>query len=373
MADAPELETLKILQFGSEPDLVNASIQYVQAALPGWQPRVGNTEMVLIESLALMLGVEVLAIELLPGRLQEQLMRLFGVIRDPGSAAVGRVQITVTNSAPVQIIPAGTRFRFGIESTGETVDVFALEQTSIITSESLTGQVNVIAATTGTAANGTLAGTLLNVVDPLPFIESVVLVTAMSGGKEVEADAPFYGRAAATLSRLTTTLVGPDTFQYAALQQPGVGRAKVFDNYDPAAPGATSYGHVTVAVADLNGAALSSDGMAAIENWLTSQALASLSVHVIAPTYTTVDLTVTVQAVPGYTTAQVQAAVTAVVSAWINPVSWDWSSTVSQYQLVAVLAGASGVQKVTSAPADIALTGKAPLPILGTLTVNVTA
>ncbi len=373
-SDAPEFEYVRLLDFGTESDLVDIGTAYASTALPEWTPRAGNTEMVLMESLALMLGVEVLAVQQVPNMVVESLMGLYGITRDDGGESTGRVAFTVTDSNPTQIIPAGTRLRYYAAATGETLDVLTVEQVSIITSETLTGQVDVVAEIAGVSPNGTTVGTPLDVVDALlPFVESVEVVTAFAGGSGVESDDSYYGRAAAALARLTSTLVSPDSFTYAALSQPGVGRAKVFDLYNPADPNVTSPGHITLAVADMAGAALSVPDMDEMEQFLESQALASLAVHVIAPTYTTVNLSVTVRAEPGYTTADVQASVQSALAAWINPLSWDWSPAVTQYGLIAILASAAGVRAITTVPADIALAGKAPLPILGTVTVTVTA
>ncbi|QFG14840.1 baseplate J protein [Arthrobacter phage Lymara] len=372
MADVPEYEALNLLNYGTEPDLVAAATAYAMAALPEWQPRAGNTEMVLMESLAVMLGPEILAIQMLPGQIVEQLMKLYGVARNPGAPVIGRVQFTVTNSSPTQTIPAGTRLRLPIAGTGETVDFFTKDELQIITSESSTGQVDIYAEYLGTVGNATPAGTSLDVVDTLSFVEGVVTVGVLSGGLGLEADQEFQGRASATLARLTSTLVLPESFQFAAASRPEVGRAKVFDLYNPAQPLVNpAVGFVTVALADANGAALPGSVTSEIASWLAGQALASLKVSVIDPTFTTVNVTVSVKASPGFTTAQVQANVTAALSAWLNPKTWDWNPVVGQYAIVAKVAAAAGVAEVTSAPANIALAGKAPLPTLGTVTVNV--
>ncbi|AYD81533.1 baseplate J protein [Arthrobacter phage KBurrousTX] len=372
MADVPEYEALNLLNYGTEPDLVAAATAYAMAALPEWQPRTGNTEMVLIESLAVMLGPEILAIQMLPGQIVEQLMKLYGVARNPGAPVTGRVQFTVTNSAPTQTIPAGTRLRLPIPGTGETVDFLTKDQLEIIVSEGTTGQVDVYSEYLGAVGNSTPGGTTMEVVDTLQFVEGVVTVGALSGGAGPEADQEFQGRASATLARLTSTLVLPESFQFAAASRPEVGRAKVFDLYNPAQPLVNpAVGYVTVALADANGAALPGTVTADIASWLAGQALSSLKVSVIDPTYTTVNITVSVKASFGFTAAQVQANVAATLADWLNAKTWDWNPVVGQYAIVAKVAATAGVAEVTSAPANIALAGKAPLPILGTVTVNV--
>jgi hypothetical protein len=371
--DVPELENLNLLNAGTEVDYADAAVTYIQSVMPEWQPRGGATEMVLIEALAVMLGPEILSLQLLAPRVVEQFVGLMGTVRSEGVEARGRVEFTVTNSSPSQFVPAGTRLRLNLDASLESVDVFTTEDLTIITSETLTGQVNVIADRIGSLPNGSPAGAPLTVVDNLPFIESVVLATALLGGQDLEDDGVFAGRAAATMARQTSTLVHPEQFAYAALSKVGIGRALTLDNFDPAAPTVTTYGHVTVAVAGLDGLAVSSDLMTETRNDLAEQALASLTLHVIAPTYTPVDIAVTVKAQAGWTEAQVTESVTAALTAWINPLTWAWDDAATQFEIVTVVGNAPGVKEVTAAPATITLTGTAPLPTLGTIAVTVTA
>jgi hypothetical protein len=369
--DVPELETLRLMQSGTEVDLVDAAVTHIQSVMPEWVPRGGNTELVLLEALAIMLGPEILSLQLVGPRVTEQLVGLMGTVRSEGVEARGRVEFTVTNSAPVQVIPAGTRLRLALDTSIETVDLFTTEDLSIITSETLTGQVNVIADRIGSMPNGSPNGAPLAVVDNLPFIESAALAAALLGGLDMEDDDVFNARAAATLARQNSTLVHPEQFQYAALSRVGIGRALTLDNYDPALPEATTYGHVTVAVAGLDGLAVDEPTMTEVRNDLAEQALASLSIHVIAPTYTPVDIAVTVKAAPGWAAADVEASVTAALTEWINPLTWAWEDAATQFEIVTVVGNAAGVREVTDAPATINLTGVAPLPTLGTITVTV--
>lgn len=369
--DAPELEALRLLQYGTESDLVEAATAFARAALPEWTPRAGNTEVVLMQSLAIQLGPEILAVQLMRDRVVEGLMSLYGVTRDNGAPATARARFAVTASNPTQVIPAGSRLRLPISSTGETVDFLTTEPLSIITSESLTGEVNIVADRTGTAANGTPALTPLSTVTPLPFVETVVLATTVSGGETVESDASFSGRAASVLARQVSTLVQASQFEYAALSRTDVGRAKAFDSYDPAQPNATVFGHVTVAVADAAGQPLPADLRAQIEQWMTAQALASLLVHVISPTYTNVAVAATVKAAVGYDELDVKTRAEQALRDYLDPARWPWESTVTQYGLVGVLGNVPGVREVQSVPADIALAGKAPLPTVGSINVTV--
>lgn len=369
--DAPEYEALDLLEMGGEADMVGAATSFMQAALPEWEPRAGNTEVVLMEALALMLGVEVLALQMVPSQLLEQLLALYGVSRDPGAGATARVKFTVTASSPIQVIPEGTLLRYEMEETAETFDFYTTTALEIVTSETLEGYATIMAEEIGSELNGLPPGTELELVDTLYFVESVFTDQEMQGGRDEELDDPYYARASSVLARLTSTLVLPEHFRYAATGEPNIGRAKVLDLYDPADPGTEKAGHVTLAVTDLTGQPLTTDAAAALRDKLEQQALASLTIHLISPTYTTVNVALSVTSKPGFSPAQTKAEVEALIRNWINPMTWDWAPEVSTYALVSTLGVASSVGVVTQAPATVPLPGVAPLPRLGTLTVNV--
>lgn len=369
--DAPEYETLDLLESGAEPDLVDAAVAYMEVALPGWDPRAGNTEIVLLEGLAMMLGVEVLALQQAPSQVLEQLLQLYGVPRHPGTGATIRVQFSVTGSAPIQTIPLGTRLRYESEETDETFDFLTTEPVEILTSETLVGVASVQAELIGSEVNGLPAGTELELVGNLYFVESAITITDVINGADEEEDDSYYARASSVLSRLTSTLVLPEHFQYAATSVSGIGRARVLDLYNPSTPGVEAPGHVTVAVADAQGEPLAPVVATDLHAMLEQQALASLVIHVIEPSYTTVDVAVTVRPAPGFNSAQVTEAVTAALQEWVNPGTWDWSSEVGEYALVSVIGAVPAVQVIMSAPATVPLPGLAPLPRLGTVTVTV--
>lgn len=371
--DVPDYQYLNLLETGTEPDLVAAAVARMASAIPEWVPREGNTELVLLEGLALMLGPEIMALRMVEYAMTERLMGLYGVTRDPGLPASGRASFTVTLSSPIQTIPAGTIVRFHVEGTGETVDLATVEELRIVTSEGLTRDVAVAATDTGTTGNGTPAGTELELVGVYPFVDSVELSTALSGGAAPEDDASFMSRASALLGRQVSTLVLPEHFQYAALSRPEVGRAKVLDLYNPAAPGSSAPGHVSVAVAAVDGTALTAGQRTAIENALEEQALASIAVHAISPTYTAVNLAVSVRAAYGADLAVVKAAVEASLREWLSPATWDWLPSVGQYAIVSRVASVPGVAEVLTVPAAVSLPGAAPLPTPGTITATVTA
>jgi hypothetical protein len=370
--DIPEIETLRLMDFGDEPALLNAGITHMTNSLPEWEPREGNTEIVLLEGLAVMLGPLIMSMQIAPRELMEQLMALYGVVRDPGTRAAVTLNVRVSPSASEKTIPAGTRFRIDVDGMGNTADVLSVDEV-VVNAADTTGFVRAMAEETGEMLNGLNAGAAVEVVDALPFAESVVTDGPVSPGYGIESDTSFIGRASSTLARQTSTLVLAEHFQYAVAGRADVGRARVLNNYNPDAvdPSIEAPGHVTVAAADVLGNALPPETMEEIEGTLAGQALASLTIHVIAPTYTPVDLAVTVRKTESATEEEVQASVDAVLRAALDPLNWDWSPTISSYRLVSILSQASGVAEAVTVPADIDLPGAAPMPTVGAISVTV--
>jgi len=369
--DSPQPETLDLLGYGDEEDLVEAAVAYAQNALPEWTPRAGNVEVVLLEALALELGLEVMALREAPGVVLEQLLELYGVRRDPGAPASGVARFTVSGSRPLVEIPAGARLRAQVPSTGESYDFLTTGRLEINTVEGLSAEVRVVAEESGREANRLPAGSALSVVDNLPQVESVLFAEGTIGGRSPEDDGQLYSRGAAVLARQVSTLVLPTHFELASLATAGVGRAHVLDLYDPAAPTVETPGHVTVAVADLDGQPLLEQAARDLEFDLEQQALASLTIHVVSPTYTDLDLEVTVQSTPRVDAQLVAQRVEARLREWLAPSRWGWGSSVEQFQIVSTVGAVDGVDFVVEAPATIDLAGDAPLPRLEAVTVNV--
>ena len=128
---------------------------------------------------------------------------------------------------------------------------------------------------------------------------------------------------------------------------------------------------MTLAVTDNEGLPLTPRERPALEKWLQDQAMASLQVHVIDATYTTITPTVVVEAAPGATLSVVETAVREQLARWLSPVTWDWWPEITPYDYVAALDDVAGVARVITVPEKVTLTGKAPLPKLGAVTVTV--
>ena len=113
----------------------------------------------------------------------DHLGALVGVERIPAKAAVTTMRVKL--SAQLQtatIIPSGTRF-----TAGDNV-FFALDAPLVIEAGTTIADGSATCLTKGELGNGYVVGQLKTLVDPVPYVDSVVNVTVSEGGAEIQSD-----------------------------------------------------------------------------------------------------------------------------------------------------------------------------------------
>nr|DAM69340.1 MAG TPA: baseplate assembly protein [Caudoviricetes sp.] len=114
---------------------------------------------------------------------------LVGVSRIPATGAITTVRATL--SAPrgtITTIPAGTRI-----TAGDNV-FFATAGDIVILAGQTTGTGKAICTVVGSQGNGYAAGELSTIVDPVPYVESMVNITTSQGGADRENDENYRER-----------------------------------------------------------------------------------------------------------------------------------------------------------------------------------
>lgn len=352
-------------------DLLDQALADIAAKFPGFTPRVGSTERVLLEAMALLVAETGYGINRLPGAVTEVLLRLYGVERSDGVAATATATFTVADDLGY-VIPVDTRLRLDV--AGEAV-TFRTDVALNIPFGDVAGTVAITAEDNTDLANGTAAGTALDLLDAVPAVNTVVLATPVANGDGPEGDVDYLERGVARLARLSDALVVPSHFTAFVLEDARVSRATTIDRWD-AVNALEADGHVTVAVAGAGGSALAAGVVAELDAAMEAKTRADLIVHTIDPTVTAVDVTASVRRLEGYTDAEVEANVEAAIEEWLDPDAWAWDATVRRFELIAVLDRAEGVdyvESVTVPAADVALAGVAPLADAGALAITVTA
>lgn len=114
---------------------------------------------------------------------------LVGVTRLQTAASETTLRFTLSAAqTQVIIIPIGTR-----AATASNI-IFATAVTAQIPIGSLFVDVPVLCTTTGAIGNNFLSGQVNKIVDPIPYMQSVVNTTVSSGGADIEADDEFRVR-----------------------------------------------------------------------------------------------------------------------------------------------------------------------------------
>lgn len=357
---------------GQEVNIAQNAVAHLKTMLPEASVSPASTEAHLIETLSLVVGPIMAAHQVLPSRVVDHLMTLYGMERYPGYRAEGKVRVTVNPTATEVKLPSGTVLGHYLASSNELREYRTVEDLLILPAESITGEVRVEATSVGAEHNGLPVGANLDAVDSYFIdIDRFEISETPRGGEGPESNESWWERSRAQLERQVSTLVVPDQFRSAALTRGEVNRAYVLDLYNPAAPTVEAPGHVTLAVTDSEGLPLTPRERPALEKWLQDQAMASLQVHVIDATYTTINPTVVVEATPGATLSVVETAVREQFARWLSPTTWAWWPEITPYDYVSALDDVPGVARVITVPEKVTLTGKAPLPKLGTVTVTV--
>jgi hypothetical protein len=357
----------------SDQAIVEAAIAALQLNLPGWIPREGNTEVLILESLALEMAEAIVAVNRLPGAVVQALLLLAGVDRDYGAAPIGSATF-ILGDTNGYTIPAGTRIYLPLENGTSTT--FLVEPPGlVIPAGEDTGDVSIIGDTFTAAANGMPIGARMVMADPVPFIETVELATAVADGRDPETDNEWRDRGVERLSRLSDALVVPRHFEAAALERAEVARAVGIDLYDPTvgpSPG-DNPGHMTVAVLGENGAALSTEAKDEIRTDMENRAVAVLDVHVVDVTLVTVPLTAQVHLLAGFDSTTTLAAVHDALVSYVDPLTWTWGGKIRRNEIISLSDRVDGVDYVidvtiNGVAGDYTISGPAVLPKAGTVT-----
>lgn len=363
----------------TDQEVIAAALAQLELNLPELELREGHMETVILESIALEIAELIVAINRLPGAVAETVIQLAGVIRDVGGEPSATATVTAGDTVG-HTIPAGTRVWLPLPS-GDAV-TFLVEtdsngdEPSIPASET-TVEVSLIGAEFTAAANGMPFGTVLELADPVPWIDTITLATAVAGGRDAEDDDAWRDRGVTRLSRLTDALVVPSHFEAAALEDSSIGRALVIDVWDGSggAPG-DDPGHITVCVLAADGTLLSAPAKAALEASMEDRSVATLDVHVIDATIDDIDISTTVTVLDGYEPDLVEDAVTTALDAYLDPLRWRAGDTVRLYEVISLVDRVEGVDHVITVlingvAANHALSGPQALPDADTLTVTI--
>lgn len=373
MTDRPPYQSLTLIDRNAQ-DIFEAALLRADTELPDWGQHEGDPILAFLKGGALQVDeLGFFANRIAPAVVEAAVANLHQVERDMGAAPTVTVQFNVAVDGP---IPAGTELT--LELGGDLFVTFTTDEALAAVAPSST--VTTTATENTSAANGTAAGSILRVHSAgSTIIDSAETSTAVAGGRDAETQDTWWTRAIRKVERSHQTLVKADQFEAFALETAGVVRAHGLDEFDPGSgndPGEDP-GDITVAVYG-DGAPLTTEAKAAVELAMQEAAASYIVVHIIDPTISAVDVTVTVVRKAAYADQAVEDACVAALEAHLATVDWDWGDTVYRNDLIALLENVAGVDRVlaghpTTPAADVILAGDAPLAAPGVITVTVEA
>lgn len=367
MTTSPDL-TLVGVDLPAKDALVLAeeSLDYLTTIAPGFAPRDGAQEVLLIEALATLAAAVQTESQLIPSRVVEAIIGIYALDRSIGTAASGVV--TVSLDAPRSLtVPAGTQF--GDSATGVIVETTT--DVAIASGASLTLACHALVP--GTVAHALTAGTLLDILDSIPGSVSASVTTAFAGGTDTETDQQYFARAQTMFRRITSSLVLPDHFAAYCLQDPRVYRATAIDNYLPGGIAGSDTGHVTVMAYGREGA-LSAAILEELRAAMHAMAASMVTIHTQTPMIITQPIAITVKAMAGQDATAVQAAVTKALSDWLNPGRWPWGRDIMPAEIIEIAGTVASVDYIVSVdtPSAVVAVAADQLANAGTITVTVT-
>lgn len=354
--------------------LADGAIANLQAAWPAWVPVDSHMEVVLIEAMALLAqNAAEVAARMPSAALRAYGTKILGVGYSAGTPASTTVTFGLADLLP-HTIPSGTQI---------IIDGFAFQTVGDVSTPGAATitPVTVQATDVGVAQNG-LTGATTSGLTTAPWVSSITVLATTAGGSEPEDDAAYQERLSRRLILQALTLITLRDYELWALETPGVGRAQAIT---------TAARAVSVALTDAAGVAASAGVKAAVLASYAGLGEANMTITMVDPTTTTVNIVTTVKAYPGFLAADVQARVVSALQAFLSPANWGsppastgtapatWSNeaTVRLNKIIEVIGAVTGVNYVTSvtingSAADLALTGTFPLTAVGTMTVTVT-
>ncbi len=302
----------------TEPDEIRqALVAALRNRIPTW---VDLDTSLVSQLLSAVAEVAAEALQAVEERIGVELAELIGEMTrtQPHDGTPASSSITVSAvDALGHAIPAGASVWIGDLELVTTVD---LE----IAPGNTSGSVPVAAVEFGAHANGATGSPE---IDPLDWVDDVVLDEPLSAGVDPEDDAAYRVRLIEESPMTTKRPILPEDFALRARSHPAVGIAWTVNGYNPTTNTTDLPLTGTVVVADDHGGVLPELVLGEVRADLAGEtgALSNIDIHVTSPTYTGLGAVGTVQPRPGWDSVEVAAAAEARVIEVLSPGPWTQS------------------------------------------------
>lgn len=333
------------------PTLADEAVDRLSERWPDWEPNDGDLEVVMIETLAPMAENAAQALAQVPSAIfREYGTKLIGRPYDPGVRATGSLTFIFIDTVGYTI---PQDFEVDIDGFSFTVD----SETIVPVGSTTVSGVVVHASIEGADANG-LVGSNIVPMTGLAGINTITLEAPTSGGEDPENDIDYQNALTNDLQLQAKTLVTTRDFEIWAMQKAGIGRAYAEHAGDRA---------VNVAIATLEGEVVATAIKTDLLNDFNQYKLVNTVLTLNDPTYTTIAVTYTVKAIPGFDFTDLRARIDSMLADLLSPANWgrpkgssffsSWVNdpVVRSNLLIDRIGDVDGVNYVTS----VAITGSA--------------
>jgi hypothetical protein len=359
---------------GDETTVAEAILAAVADQIDGWEAHEGSVETSLAEAFGVALATAITTLKdeaaTAYGAMGELVL---GVTRDAPEAATVRATWTRTPGVLGDVsVPAGTEVTAttsdGLEVVFAVVDDYALAA-GIDTLP----DVELVAVEPGPGSNDASGDARQE--ELVQFAQTVTLQGLSTGGTDEEDLTAWLDRLRDRGTRMRALPITPEDYAAMATDTAGVARAFAVNRYNPATPATPTNGHLGLFAVGADGLALPSTVATALTADVTGiDRPLNVAVHVLAPAYVDVTVTITVVAEPTADTVALSAAVVAAVRALIDPATWEadarapggWAAepttTLSAYRVAQAAAAVDGVRQVTAVSLNGTANGSVALP-----------
>lgn len=222
------------IPISTDPSIIQSkALAAISTELPGWIPREGHIEVLLLEQFAAMVAESAQVAAQVPLSIFSYFGSLVGITPLQGSNATAQTTWTMTSTAG-WTVPANTIVGYAVLGNNtflfQTTSAFTVPAGEIQTEP---GAVTITAMVTGQSYNGLAIGDLDLVSPALSFVAEIQSTTISSGGEDVETNSAYLDRLSYELQLLSPRPILTSDFAAISTSVDGVYRASAFDGLNP--------------------------------------------------------------------------------------------------------------------------------------------
>lgn len=208
--------------------LIQTALGNISAAMPGWRPREGNLEVLLLEQFADIATEAASVAAQVPLEIFAYYGSLLGINQNTGTATQINTTWTLASSSSADtIISSGTLAAALINATYYQ---FKTDSVLTIPAGSISGTVTMTAVTAGSSYNAVVGSSYLQMSYPIANLSSVQATEILIVGTDNETTDNYLDRLNTTLSLYTPRPIIANDYAGISSQVLGVGRASGNDN-----------------------------------------------------------------------------------------------------------------------------------------------